>query len=449
MISFFKQGIGFIKKNPEILYSLFLVIVLPLVLYFNTVFTIKSFQENIDFTLQSNALLVEKIFGNFASEIISQPEILQEKIKLITEENPEISNLRVAILENDKFKIIAALNPEEIGIEMKGDPVQLSWHKNQAIAYKIANEKKERFWEVISPIQDSTGNKIGLISLSSSLKTSDTLVFNIVKQAYLIVIAAILLTLFLIIQHTRLFRYPVLLKKIQEVDRMKDEFIRMATHELQSPIVNIRNYAQAFAEEVKTLPLTENQKEYLSRVIISTERLTALISDILDVSRIEQERISLVPEKVFPPKIIKEIVGELELKAQDKGLTTIFEEKLEPFFIEVNSNRLKEVLYNLIDNAIKYTLEGGVEIKTEVDEIKKKYYITVQDSGIGISAEAQQRLFEKFYRVKTKETADISGTGLGLWIAKTLARKMGGDILIESMEGKGSKFTIIFPLKRG
>jgi len=114
----------------------------------------------------------------------------------------------------------------------------------------------------------------------------------------------------------------------------------------------------------------------------------------------------------------------------------------------VNSNRLKEVLYNLIDNAIKYTLEGGVEIKTEVDEIKKKYYITVQDSGIGISAEAQQRLFEKFYRVKTKETADISGTGLGLWIAKTLARKMGGDILIESMEGKGSKFTIIFPLKK-
>lgn len=116
--------------------------------------------------------------------------------------------------------------------------------------------------------------------------------------------------------------------------------------------------------------------------------------------------------------------------------------------MKLNPNRLREIIFNLVDNAIKYTFSGQTEISTQQDLSRKKYYIIVQDTGIGIPAEAQKKLFEKFYRVKTRETADIPGTGLGLWISRELTRQMGGDIYFESMEKVGTKFVIIFPLPR-
>jgi signal transduction histidine kinase len=350
----------------------------------------------------------------------------------------------VAIPEEKKFKIIASQNSKEIGRELKGRAVRLAWDENQVYAFKSAQDN-ERFWEVVKPIENSQGQKIAIVGMAISLKRADTLMKNTIFYSYLIALIAIIFTLFLIIHHTRLFSYVALSKKLQEIDKMKDDFIRMAIHELQGPIGNIRNYALVLKEEADWL-LEKEQKTYLSRIVASSQRLNELISDMLVVSRIEQGRIELKPQKVYPPKIIKEIIEELKFKAQEKQLNLIFQEKEEPYFIKVNPHRLKEIIYNLIDNAIKYTFEGEVKIQTQVDEKRKRYYIIIQDTGLGMSAENQKHLFEKFYRIKSRETADIPGTGLGLWITKQLVEKMGGEILVESIEKIGSKFTIIFPL---
>lgn len=444
MLKFLKRGIFFVKENPKILYSLLLIILIPLALFYNTFFSVKNFQKNIDFTLQANALLAESILGSFISEFILNQEILQEKIIQISKENPEIKKLRVAIPEEKKFKIIASQNSKEIGRELKGRAVRLAWDENQVYAFKSAQDN-ERFWEVVKPIENSQGQKIAIVGMAISLKRADTLMKNTIFYSYLIALIAIIFTLFLIIHHTRLFSYVALSKKLQEIDKMKDDFIRMAIHELQGPIGNIRNYALVLKEEADWL-LEKEQKTYLSRIVASSQRLNELISDMLVVSRIEQGRIELKPQKVYPPKIIKEIIEELKFKAQEKQLNLIFQEKEEPYFIKVNPHRLKEIIYNLIDNAIKYTFEGEVKIQTQVDEKRKRYYIIIQDTGLGMSAENQKHLFEKFYRIKSRETADIPGTGLGLWITKQLVEKMGGEILVESIEKIGSKFTIIFPL---
>lgn len=404
----------------------------------------RAFQKNIDFALQSNALLAESILGNFISELVLKPEILAEKIKKVSNENPEINKIWIAVSEGEKFKIIASKNKEEIGIEIKGRVVNLAWSENQALAYQ-SSENGKRFWEVVKPIQDAEGKKIGIIGIAISLSQTDDLVRKTVFKSYLIATIAIILALFLIIHHTQLFGYVTLSKQLQKLDKMKDDFIRMAIHEIQSPIVNLRNYTQALKEEMGDR-LSDIQREYVSRIVTSATRLTSLISDMLEVSRIEQGRTSLVAEKVSPRETIKEVVAELRQKAEDKGLKIVFEDAPDIFFISANSNRLKETFYNLIDNAIKYTIKGKVGVKIKIDQSRRKCYISVEDTGLGISAEAQKQLFEKFYRVKTKETADISGTGLGLWISKALTEKMGGEIFIESIEGTGSRFTISFPL---
>lgn len=443
-MKFFQNIFKFIKKYPGILYSLFLIIFLPLAFYLNVFFNINSFQKNVDENFRTKALMIESVFGSFAEDFISQPDALQKKIEEIVRENTEITNLRVFKEENSQFRIIASQDASEIG-RIDSDPsLSLSWSQNQTIA-NLFNENKDRFWKVTKPIiLQENKEKIGLVSLALSLKESDALITHSVYLAYLIVIASIIFCLFLVIQHTRLFGYVALSKKLQELDKMKDDFIRMATHELQTPITNIKGYIEVLKEEISGV-MSETQNKYLSRIEISARNLSDLIYDILEVSRIEQGRLEFTAEKINPEKIIKETVEAARMKAEAKGLNLSQEVEASPSFIKVNANRFRQVLTNLIENAIKYTPTGGILVSSKIDPTRKRYVICVSDSGLGVSAEAQKRLFERFYRVKTKNTADIPGTGLGLWITKQIIETMGGNIYFESMEGTGTKFFIIFP----
>lgn len=441
-----KRIFNFIKHYPGILYSLLLIIVVPSALFYNTLFTAKSFQKNIDTNLQTKAITIEDIFISFIPDIISEKEVLQEKIQNITEKNSEIRNLRVMTMgEEGNFEIVASQNPEEIGSVISGVSLNISWSQNQSIA-NLIGDKNERFWEVIEPVYDTdTGKKIGLVSMALSLKQPDALIVESLYRSYFIVIFAIVLSLFLIIQHTRLFGYVTLSKKLQEVDKMKDNFIRMTTHELQTPITNIRAYSQVLREEMDSLSL-EEQKEHFYRIEKSAKNLSELIYDILEVSRIEQGRLDFSTQQIFPARIISEVIQELKVKADKKSLVLSADILEEHACIAANRLRLRQILVNLVGNAIKYTQNGEIKIKMDIDEQKNKCVISVKDTGLGMSAEHRKRLFERFYRIKTRETADISGTGLGLWIAKELCEKMNGEIFLESMEGVGSKFTITFPL---
>jgi len=446
MTNFLKQGIIFIKNNPAILSSIALVIIVPLSLYFCTSFLVKSFQQNIDFILQRKALMVESIFSIYAVEHYNEPQELEAKVQQIALNNPEIANLKIYLPSGeDNFEIIAYQAPKkDYQPEVSETSLLLAWHKNQAIAY-LSQENGERFWNVIKPFYDENGQKLGLISIAMSLQETDNLIFQKIKQVYIFLLIAIVLVLLLILQHTRLFQYVNLFKKLREVDRAKDSFMNMAIHELRSPVVNIRGYIRELQEELGP-QLKPEQKEDLYRIEISAKRLNDLISDILDVVRIEQGRLSFIPQKVSPVEIAKEVITELQLKAKEAGLSLeLIEKEGSSLLVYVNPNRLREVLFNLIDNAIKYTKKGGIKVIIRGDEIKGKLYIIVEDTGIGISAEEQKKIFERFYRVRTRETADVPGTGLGLWIVKQLCKKMKGDILVESIKGVGSRFTVVLP----
>jgi signal transduction histidine kinase len=442
MIIFFKRIFGFIKENPSILYSLVLIIFLPLILWWNTFFTIKSFERNIDFTLQTKALAIENTLAELVSDKIDSPDILQEKIEKISKENPEIKKLRVIVFEEDKFKILASQDKKEIGEELSDPSLAISWHQNQNIAH-LMGSSEERFWSLIKPVFHQ-GKKVGLVSMALSLKATDLLITKAIYYSYLVVIVAILISLFLVLQHTRLFEYLKLYKELRKIEKMRESFFRMAIHELQSPIVNIRGYIEALEEELGP-SLSITQKEQLSRISLSAKNLSELVYDILEVVRIERGALDISLKQIFPQKIVKEVVDFLRPKAEAKNLTFIYSQKELPWTIKVNPHRFREILNNLIENAIKYTKRGKIEVKEWVDEVKEIYYISVEDTGIGISGEEQKRLFEKFYRVKNRDTAGIPGTGLGLWIVKNLCEKMKGGIVVESIKGVGSKFTVYFP----
>ncbi|MFH1656783.1 MAG: HAMP domain-containing sensor histidine kinase [Candidatus Nealsonbacteria bacterium] len=445
MKRFFLKIVVFIKQYPSVLYSFLLILVLPIALYYNTFSVAESFQSDIDRSLQTKALITENILGEFLADFLDNPGEIQKKIDKIITENSEIKGLSILKEEQGEFTVLASNNSVEIGGKTQDPSFILSFSQDQAIA-NLAEKNGERVWNVIKPIYDKeTGDKKGLIKISLSLEDSDVLITKTIFKSFIIVFVIIILTLFLIFQHTRLFGYVALSKKLQDIDKMKDDFIRMTTHELRSPIVSIRGYIDILEDDLKKT-LTGRQKESFEKVKISSKNLNDLISDILEVSRIQQGQLDFNSKIISPSKKINEIIKELTMKAEQKGLSLIAEIDKGNYYINVNPERFRQVLVNLIENSIKYTFEGQISIKTIAEEIKQRYIIEIKDTGVGISAEAQKKLFSRFYRVKTKKTALVPGTGLGLWITKKLCQKMKGEIFVESMEGAGTKFTIIFPL---
>jgi signal transduction histidine kinase len=219
----------------------------------------------------------------------------------------------------------------------------------------------------------------------------------------------------------------------------------MATHELQSPVSNIRAYVEEIKEELSPIA-NDKQKEYINRVDLCAKNLSDLIFDILEVSHLQQGRMEFDPEILSPAAVVAQIVNDVRLKAEGKGLKLLFDGSNCPYLINVNQIRFKQIITNLIENSIKYTPSGEVKVTVSGDRAKKRIVVLVQDTGFGISAEGQAHLFEQFYRVKTAENSGIPGTGLGLWMSKQMAQKMKGDILIESIERVGSRFFVIFPM---
>lgn len=227
-----------------------------------------------------------------------------------------------------------------------------------------------------------------------------------------------------------------------QVEQMKQELIAIATHELRTPITGIKGYLDMILEG-DTGKLGPDTQETIEEVVKINQRLADLVDDLLNVGRIEQGRIEIKPVAMDIAKLIEEVVKELQIQAKEKNLELRFE-KHEMEQVKADTERTRQILINLIGNAIKYTPTGSVTVTLGKNE--HQVIVAVEDTGMGISPEGQKNLFEKFYRVKTEKTRVITGTGLGLWIVKQLVEKQGGKIWFESQEGKGSTFHFSLPM---
>jgi len=274
-----------------------------------------------------------------------------------------------------------------------------------------------------------------------SLQEHDNFITEKIKNVYAISTVSAIIVLLMVLNHANLFGYALKAQQLEEVDRMKDEFISMASHELKTPLTAMKGYIDLLQDSVKRGGASEIKDElhYLGNMNLSVDKLRQLIDDILDVSRIEQNRLALNMEKIDLRVALEKIYEEMDVIVKQKGLELAYAKNVLPL-VMADPIRLEQVLVNLIGNAIKYTQAGKIEIMSKEDG--GYVYLTVADTGLGISAEEINRLFDKFHRVRTDATAKISGTGLGLWISKQLAIKMGGDITIESIEGVGSHFIL-------
>lgn len=231
-----------------------------------------------------------------------------------------------------------------------------------------------------------------------------------------------------------------------EVDRLKGEFVSTVSHELRTPMTSIKGYADLMLMGAAG-KLTEPQSRYLQVIKNNADRLHMLVNDLLDISRIETGKTTLELRPLDILQIIEHVERHLQGRIQHEGKQMSFTTDVEPALPLVNADeaRVTQILTNLIDNAFNYTPEAG-EIIISVRASRNYVFVSVEDTGIGISEDNLNKIFDRFYRAEDAAVQKVSGTGLGLAIVKSLIEMHGGHLQVESTLKKGSTFTFNLPI---
>ncbi|HET9411901.1 MAG TPA: ATP-binding protein [Candidatus Saccharimonadales bacterium] len=230
----------------------------------------------------------------------------------------------------------------------------------------------------------------------------------------------------------------------RELEAMKVDFVSMAAHELRTPLAAIRGYLELITFKGGQGVASDDTSKYLQQALKSSTELGGLINNLLDVTRIERGTLTFNLENVDIAADVKQAVEEATFSARDKKITVVYQGATEGCFVIADRIALHEVINNLISNAIKYTPEGG-KVSVLLGVQGADYRVQVTDTGVGIPKQSQSNLFTKFYRVHGGLDSGSTGTGLGLFIAKSLIERQGGTITFSSEEGKGSTFIITLP----
>ena len=284
-----------------------------------------------------------------------------------------------------------------------GGPIQYEEH--------IRIDGQETWWLTsLDPMRDASGRIVRLVGSTTSI--------------------------------TELKRTMEALEKADAASEAKSGFLATMSHEIRTPMNGIMGFA-ALLQRDSTL--TPRQREYVDTVVRSSERLLDLINDVLDLSKIESGRVNLNPSEIVLRDVVEEVLHTFAAIADEKGIDLFYEIKHDvPTQVEADPARLRQVLMNLVSNAIKFTEAGHVEVlvrrvRSSRDEHLLEFII--KDTGIGIAKAEQRRIFDSFYQVDGSSTRSYGGTGLGLAISRQLVELMGGEMQLRSTPGKGSSFT--------
>lgn len=240
--------------------------------------------------------------------------------------------------------------------------------------------------------------------------------------------------------------------KQKEVERLRNEFVSTASHELRTPITTLEGYI-SLASNDKVAKVDDKAKEYLDKAHDAVLNMSNLVKNLLSVTKIEEGKLDTVIEKFEINDLIEQTLNELKPLADKKGIKLEFQKSgtaekgkksLAPQIrVIADHSMIKEVLVNLIENGIKFTLKGEVTINLKSD--KDFAIVSIEDTGMGIPKDSQKHIFEKFYRVDNTATREVGGTGLGLYITRSIVETFGGKIWVDSTYKKGAKFIFTIP----
>lgn len=232
-------------------------------------------------------------------------------------------------------------------------------------------------------------------------------------------------------------------KKLSDVEKIKSEFVAVASHRLRNPLSAIKWYTESLLNG-DVGRLTKKQENFIRQIYLNNRRVLALLDDLLRVVKVEEGKVKLRKELVNFSFLADEVLSKMKDEIRRKKITVL--KAIDSLEIKVDHDKIKQCLFNLLDNAVKYNHAGGrIEIKAQKN--KNKILCSISDTGIGIPEEHQKRIFTKFFRANNVITVYTEGNGLSLYLTKAYIESHGGKIWVKSRVGKGSTFYFTLPIK--
>lgn len=238
-------------------------------------------------------------------------------------------------------------------------------------------------------------------------------------------------------------------EKLRALDQLKTDFITIATHQLRTPLTAIRWILNMLLRgDLGTI--TDEQRTYLMKAHESNNRMVALLSSMLSSDRLSSERLNINPTATaMLPDLADNVLTEIQPLADKRSVNLIFAERRDSYpRVNIDPQNMRAVLQNLLENAIKYTPPGG-NVTLSILEHSDSLVFTVSDTGIGIPPDQQENVFKRFFRAQNAIRMETDGSGLGLFIVKSIVEKFKGDIAFESKENEGTTFRVVLPIAHG
>ena len=423
------------------IYSLVVVLLVPVLLILNTVWNLRSFDRDLHFAVREEALTINRVFGALTEEV-KLGDVDAGLLHRVVDANEQVMYMTL-LKTNDRGQfVIQASTYDGAEQDMELPLNQLAWADGgEYLAQVYDPYSQQNLWALSSVVNDAEGKPWGLLITKVNSQRVNKVMERTNRDSLVIMAVSVVVLMLLLANHLRFFERSIMYDKLKEIDQMKDDFVSVASHELKTPLTAIKSYLYMVEKEMAG-QLPEKVVKRLEIMKVSVGRLESLVHDLLNVSKLEQNKLDMSLSVVETNAVIQEIVDQLLPTAETKNLALVFEPTVENLKIMAQPDRLREVLINLIGNAIKYTPIGSVTV-TQVIE-KNKLQIMVKDTGIGIAPEDKAKLFQKFSRIKAEDHNEIPGTGLGLWITKKLVEKMKGEIYVDSIMEQGTVFTLMF-----
>lgn len=237
------------------------------------------------------------------------------------------------------------------------------------------------------------------------------------------------------------------LERLTELNRIKANLVSNVSHELRTPLAHIKGYIELFTDE-QLGPLSEEQQDALDVVHRATERLERLIEDLIEFSTASRKGLRIEPEPIDFRDLAQKVIERSADKAEKAGVKIEMQMEGDMPALEADPERLSWVLYQLVDNGIKFTAPGGT-VRLEAHNQDGKVRVSVSDSGIGIAEDRVEEIFQPFHQLDGSPTRRYGGTGLGLALVRLILEAHGEDMTVQSQEGQGSRFQFTLPVARG
>ncbi len=426
------------RSNNRLMFVGLLVFIFPILFVLVTQSFFDTAYSNIETSEKRRVGMLHDALAIMLSDYPLNSYQVKDFIATQKTQNEDILEVRIVEKNNTGFLILESFTPEKIGsYEPNIDVYQTTFATNDSFIFEFENGSW-RTWQAVRAVSVKDGSTYYIFT-EHSFKTIDGVMSARKQQSYLGLTAIFLFLIGLAYWFARQTDWQKKHSLLQENLKERDLFTNMIAHEFRTPLTAVRGYA-SFLEESTTL--TSNEMQYVDTIQLSANRMLALINDFLEVAKIQSGK--TVVEKVSTDiqPIITAVLQVLLPLAKEKNLNLLYKPLAVPLVLKTDSKRLHQVLQNLISNSIKYTPQGMVEISTDVSPLLVT--IRIKDTGMGISAEDQQKLFAPFSRVGGVEKTSTPGTGLGMWITKQYVELLGGSVSVESIKNVGTHVVLTF-----